>query len=363
MTHPSSPGFDGFSERPEKGHPLGVHRVLDSLKVLPQGAMQLDNSLPIYPSEILLEVDVLNIDAASFVQMESENQGSPDKIAACVLTTVKQRGKQQNAVTGSGGMLIGRIAQIGSQFPNDIQAWQVGDKVATLVSLSLTPLYLEKIIHIDNHTHQVQVKGYAILFSQTILAKVPQNIPATVALAVYDVCGAPAYTHHLVKENDTIVIIGAGGKAGLLSVFAASDKLKKTGCLIAIEPSPSAASDLKKLIPEISENVLSIDARDPMQVYSQIDKITDGKMADLVINVSSAQDTEMGSILAAKGRGKVVFFSMATSFTKVALGAEGIASTATLLFGNGYVPNHSQFAISLLTKHQGLYDLFCHRYH
>lgn len=87
-------------------------------------------------------------------------------------------------------------------------------------------------------------------------------------------------------------------------------------------------------------------------------------MGDIVVNVASVSDTEISSILSAKdrGRSKILFFGMATSFTKVTLGAEGVASNATLLFGNGYYPNHSKFALDLLRKHKSLKELFYRRY-
>jgi L-erythro-3,5-diaminohexanoate dehydrogenase len=57
----------------------------------------------------------------------------------------------------------------------------------------------------------------------------------------------------------------------------------------------------------------------------------------------------------------VVFFSMATSFTAAALGAEGLAADVTMLVGNGYVPGHADHALALLRSHAGLRSLFDRR--
>ena len=43
--------------------------------------------------------------------------------------------------------------------------------------------------------------------------------------------------------------------------------------------------------------------------------------------------------------GTVIFFSMATSFTAAALGAEGLAADVTMLVGNGYMPGHAESAL------------------
>lgn len=58
-------------------------------------------------------------------------------------------------------------------------------------------------------------------------------------------------------------------------------------------------------------------------------------MCDITINNVNITDTEMTSILCTKNDGLVYFFSMATSFTKAALGAEGVGSDVTMIVGNG----------------------------
>ncbi|NBX75296.1 MAG: L-erythro-3,5-diaminohexanoate dehydrogenase, partial [Proteobacteria bacterium] len=152
-----------LKERTKKGDAFGVHRVLDSAVTLPQAAERLDNSLPLYHNEILIEVEQLNIDAASFVQMEKETGGNSERIGQIILENCNARGKQQNRITGSGGMLVGRVKQIGSRYKGPLK-FKVGDRIATLVSLTLTPLHLEKINSINLKTHQVTASGHAILF-------------------------------------------------------------------------------------------------------------------------------------------------------------------------------------------------------
>ncbi len=348
-----------MAERKEPGHPFGIHRVKDTKVRLPQAADAIDNSLPIYSNEILIRVDLLNIDAASFVQMEKETGGDTAKIAAIVTENIRTRGKQQNRVTGSGGMLVGTVSQIGKKYKGPLKA-KVGDRVASLVSLTLTPLYLEEIKRIDLRTHQIEVTGYAVLFESSIAAVLPKDINETVAMAVNDVAGAPATVSALCARGKTLIVIGGGGKAGVLSCVAGRKKVGKAGRVIAIEPFAKAAADLEGL--GVCNKILQIDATDPIAVRSGVEAATRGKMGDIVVNVASVSDTEISSILSAKDRGKVLFFGMATSFTKVTLGAEGVASNATLLFGNGYYPNHSKFALDLLRKEKSLKELFYRRY-
>ena len=108
----------GGASRPliEGGDPLGTHRALDPRGALPQPARRVDNDFSrIYAGELLLAVDTLNVDAASFRQMEEEGAAAGEAaevaVSRKVRETVAARGKQHNPVTGSGGMLLGRVLQ------------------------------------------------------------------------------------------------------------------------------------------------------------------------------------------------------------------------------------------------------------
>lgn len=343
----------------DPGHPLGLHRVLDKRRCLPQEADNLDNSAKIRASEMRIDVERLNIDAASFRQMEEQCSGDAEAIGSLVLENTLRRGKQQNAMTGSGGMLIGTIAEIGAKCEAG-KGFRVGQRVATLVSLTLTPLSLKRILKVHLHSHQIEVEGHAILFSTSILAKLPTDLEENVAMSVLDVAGAPATVLAMVKPKDRVVILGGGGKAGLLSCLAARQKMGRTGKLIAIEPNAAAAAELSGL--GLCDAVLPIDATDPVAMLDAVSKETRGQLADVVVNVASAPNTEVGSILAVRTGGKVLFFGMATLFTRVALGAEGVVKHASFLFGNGYRPGHSKVALELLRSHPGVLEVFRKRY-
>ena len=117
--------------------PTGLHRVLDVPAVLPQAAQRLDTASPLWPDEVRIDVERLNLDAASFRQLSEAHAGDGAAVRQAVLDIVATRGKMQNPVTGSGGMLVGTVAEVGPESPLGLQ---VGDRVATLVSLTLTLL-------------------------------------------------------------------------------------------------------------------------------------------------------------------------------------------------------------------------------
>lgn len=332
------------------GNPFGAHRVIEPKGSLPQPAWKLDNNMDyIYDNEIMVEVETLNIDSASFTQLKEEAGNDEEKIKKKILEIVKERGKMQNPVTGSGGMLKGRILKIGPKLKGKVKVKE-GDKIATLVSLSLTPLEIDEIIGFKPGTEQVNVKGKAIIFESGIYAKLPSDIAETLALAVLDVAGAPAQTQRLVKRGDTVVIIGAAGKSGILCSYVAKKRASKKGKIIGVTSSDKGLEKMKEM--GFCDVCLKVDATNPLALYEAVHKATRGKMADVVINCVNIPNTEMGSILITKEGGTLYFFSMATSFTKAALGAEGVGKDINMIIGNGYVKNHDEIALNILRENR-----------
>ena len=70
----------------------------------------------------------------------------------------------------------------------------------------------------------------------------------------------------------------------------------------------------------------------------------------------------MAAILCCRQGGTVYFFSMATSFTAAALGAEGVSRDIDMLIGNGFCLGHADESLQLLCDHAPLRELFIRRY-
>lgn len=337
------------------GCPYGTHRVLQPTGVLPQPAWQIDNTMAMCDNEILIDVSALNVDAASFTQIKQAAHGDVDRIAKTIQDIVAQRGKLHNPVTGSGGMLIGRVAAIGSALAGHIDL-AVGDKIATMVSLSLTPLRIDQIHQVHLDQDQVDITGQAILFESGLYAKLPDDIPEKVALAILDVAGAPAQTARLVQPGDTVVVVGGGGKSGTLCVYEAKKRAGPSGCVIGLSPFAKDCQRMRDL--GWADHALQVDASQAVAMMQAVSEATQGRMADVVINCVNLPHTEMGSILSTKDRGRIYFFSMATSFTAASLGAEGVGKDVDMLMGNGYAKGNAEYALSLLRESPTLRHLF-----
>ena len=333
----------------------GTHRVLNPAGTLPQPALKLDNTMEIYENEILIDVTTLNIDSASYTQIKNVCQSDPVQMENMILSIVKERGKMQNPVTGSGGMLIGTIKEIGPKFPN-AQNLKVGDKIATLVSLSLTPLKIERIKNISPNSEQVDVEAQAILFESGLFAVLPDDIPERLALAALDVAGAPAQVDRLVTEGEIVCIIGGGGKSGILCCYQAMKNVGQYGKVIVVEYSQTNAQRILDM--GLATDVIVADATNVMDVYRKVMAITGGRGCDVTINNVNVPSTEMTSILITKGRGSVYFFSMATSFTRAALGAEGVGKDINLIVGNGFAKGHANLTLNIIRESKDIRELF-----
>ena len=342
-----------------KGNKYGTHRVIEPKGVLTQAAWKIDNDMTKhYSNEIICDVISLNIDSASFTQIEEACGGDEQKIGEMIMGIVAERGKQQNPVTGSGGMFIGKVAYIGEDLKD--RDLKVGDKIASLVSLSLTPLKIEKILAIHKDIDRVDIIGQAVLFESGIYAKLPDDMSEPLALAALDVAGAPAQARKLPKEGDSVLILGANGKSGVLCGYEAMKKVGPKGNVVGVVRNPAQVPALMEL--GVSNKVIVASATEPIAVLDAALAANDGKEYDISICCVNIESCEMSAILPVRDDGIVYFFSMATSFTKAALGAEGIGKDVTMIIGNGYTKDHAEITLNVLRENEKLRKLFDEKY-
>lgn len=329
------------------GDALGLHRVLAPAGLLPQAADALDATLPPWECEAWLHVDRLNVDAASFEQLlEVERAGGPT-VAGQIEAIVSARGKLHNPTTGSGGMLLGRLRALGPSYDGPLVGLEPGTAVATLASLTLTPLRLDAVLDVRYATHQVAVRGDAWLPPSAPATALPPDLAPVLALAVLDVCGAPALCHRVAERlpaRARVLVLGAG-KAGVLAL-AALRATRPDLWLAAIDRHAAPLDEV--CAARLVDAAASADAGDAVAVRALAHGWTGERGFDAVINMASLPGTELATVLACRPRGLCLFFGMATSFQRVALGAEGVGADVDLLIGNGYVDGHAALALDLV---------------
>jgi L-erythro-3,5-diaminohexanoate dehydrogenase len=201
----------------------------------------------------------------------------------------------------------------------------------------------------------VPCDGHAILFGRSIATVLPADLPRPLALAVLDVCGAPALTTRVVTRAGrapVVAILGAAGKSGSLSAAAA--RRAGAGLIIGVVPHRAEADALTGA--DLVDQVVIADARHPAGLAEAVDAA--GGPADVTVVCVDVPGCEGGAVLATAQGGTVIFFSMATSFSAAALGAEGVAADVTMLIGNGYVPGHADLALDLVRAEPGVRQIF-----
>ncbi len=255
----------------------------------------------------------------------------------------------------------------------------------------------------DGASEQVPCAGHAILFGRSIAAVLPDDLPVPLALAVLDVCGAPALTsrvvasytaavpagggEHATGTGPVVAVIGASGKSGSLSAAAArragarrvigvvpgeaeAAALREAGSAahspsngaVGCGPQPQQWASAGATAPAtggpsgLADEIVVADARDPVALGGAVTRA--GGPADVTVVCVDVPGCEGGAILATAQGGTVIFFSMATSFTAAALGAEGLAADVTMLIGNGYVPGHADLALDLARSQPAVRALF-----
>jgi len=361
-----NPGLGGALPRglAAGGDVFGTHRAVEPRGALPQPAWRVDNDFSrIFAGELLVAVDTLNVDAASFRQMEEEGaaHGEPPEVAVPkrVLATVAARGKQHNPVTGSGGMLLGRVVQPAPDRV-DAVALRAGDRIATLVSLSLTPLRIDSVGAVRPASAQIDVTGEAVLFATGGYALLPHDMSERLALATLDVAGAAPQVARLVKPGMTVCILGAGGKSGVLCAAEARRSGGPTARILGVETFAPYAAELRAL--GLCDEVLELDARDPVTTRNAVVAANGMREVDLSISCVNVPDAEMSAILLTRDRGTCYFFAMSTSFTKAALGAEGVSKDVDLVIGNGFAHRHAEHSLAMLRDMPAVRSLFERRY-
>lgn len=332
------------STRVPTGDParLGVHRSLEPPGALPHIATVLDPMAPVNEHEVELAVQRLAIDATSFAEIRRRSERDPDRMARTIEQIVGERGKLQNPWTGSGGVLMGRVVEVGAARSCDDLA--PGEIVVPLASLIAIPLVLSDVGPVDPLDPHVPVRGRAIVTGAMRCGRMPSDLPARVALTAFDVYPVASYVRALASPEAHVLVLGAG-HAGLLALAAAGEAVGGSRAPTVVDVSEQALA--RAVAVEPSATALLADVTQPLTVTTALAE-AGAVPADLTLVCTDVAGAEGTAILATAARGTVIFFSTATRFAAAALGADAIGSRAHLLIPNGLTEDRGQYALDLL---------------
>lgn len=304
---------------------------------------------------------MLNLDATSANQLHVAAEKEGSSMGDLVLRLVQSRGKCHNPVTNSGGVLIGRVLQCGSLRQ---QRLSVGSLIVPLCSLTALPLNLRSVRW--SHGHQMRVEGTAILYDSIVAAVLeePLPLPMPSLVAAIDVSRLVPHLRRLLQEQhhltvDTkkpfVVACMGCGRSGLLAMAVVHDAVPGAR-IIALDRSVSSLKDVLQLgIPNTV--VEECDATKPLDVLQAVNKHAP-EGADLVLNLVSVQGTEAGTSLIAKKGGTIVYFSMATNFSRATLSTDVTGNPLRVELGAGVFPDQASSTIDLLKRYPKLAAVF-----
>ncbi|MDR0520041.1 MAG: sigma 54-interacting transcriptional regulator [Clostridiales Family XIII bacterium] len=365
---------------------FGTYRSVQPKGYFPYSAWELDNDMEITDHEVLIDVKLLNIDMSCFLQLMENSYGDKAEIARRIRSIVLDRGKLHNAVTGTGGTLLGTVARIGKNYSNRYGIAE-GDDIISLSSLTGVPLSISRIKNIDTDMAQVEIDGSAVLFENSPVIKKSDILPDDVQLSAFEAAGEAAETCRLIEPGDRVIIVGALGKFGLICGLAARRRLGDTGQLVGVIDHPkkaalaagagagsgSADSDAagagadgsagvggvgsagsgaggaagsgaggsdssEVLMPDemakIFDRIVTFEANDIAAMSRELDDI--GKY-DVVINCSHRPVAEPACVMLPRRHGKVFFANLGANSKTAGLAAEILGKELSVHYYHGYL--------------------------
>jgi L-erythro-3,5-diaminohexanoate dehydrogenase len=301
--------------------------------------------MPCQSTELEIAVECVHVDASSLRQLRTAHAGDLVAVRAAILELVRRRGKLHNPATNSGGILVGVVRAVGAAYP---EPPSVGTRVASLTSLTLTPLRLEELGVVDARSNSIAARGTAFLFQSSPWAPLPSGIPEAVVIAALDVAGAPARVRARTRPGSRVLIVGAGNSGSLAAIAAAEAGAAR---VLVADLDPERLRALGALGIKALRTVVA-DATDAVAFAAAL-----GEPSDLCVCCVDRPGAEPACILATRPDGHVLFFSMATDFARAALSAEGMGSAVTLEIGNGMYPGHAELAVDLLRRHPAVWGM------
>jgi len=332
---------------------LGLNRSLDTKDVLPVFAWRLDINSNIGRDEIRIQVTDIHLENANLKQIYNDANGNPDGIRENILSIVEKRGKLHNPFTGTGGLISGRVEEVGienrhfgSLFP--------GDEILVLTSATSIPLSITAIKSVDIVYGHLEVEGYAILFEKFPIVKKPGNLPMNLLMMAFEESASVWHVNQLAEKEEKVLVLGSDPITTMLYGSGLKHGSGSNRTVIALLHQESNAIEENighskiDILERVFDEVHIMNLADPISCAREIQKYHSN--FSLVVNCASVLGAESISVLVTKEKGTIFISTLLNNYHYALFLAEAINKEVKLLSADGYTENYDAFMFSLLEQ-------------
>lgn len=332
---------------------FGVSRVMEPKGAVPATAWKLNNQRQIGPKEIRIRLETVHIEWDNFNQICSHCGYDEMRIKARIMQIIEERGKLHNPFTGSGGLFMGTIEEIGSEV--DAEGLMVGDRVFSQSSITGMAMHIDRITRLDFNYGQMECQGYVICFEATSLIRYTGEVSAKYLLTAIDEEGNFLGVRQAVSEQkaERAVIIGGNLVTTLLYAQILRDCFGESTKVTAVLDKHSLGNlteaEIISAFQPVIEHTCFTDLCQPLEAWQQIrDEGKNEQPIDAVINLEDISGSETLATLLVREHGTVFYASLQNNYSVGILVADSMGKEVTPYALDGFDKDAYDYAVKLI---------------
>lgn len=334
---------------------FGADRVIEPKGAVPVTAWRIDNRREIGSAEIRIRLETVHVEWDNFNQICSHCGYDEVKIKARIMQIIDERGKLHNPYTGSGGLFMGVIDEVGEDV--ELGDLKVGDRVFSLSSLTGVAMHVDTITEVDLNYGQIICTGYVICFETTTIIKYDGKTDPKYLLSAIDEEGNFLGVQQTIeaRKAQRVAIIGGNPVTVLMYAQMLTDCYGKGNHVIAIMEKSSLRNlteqELTAAFLPVIKQTYFVDISHPIESYEKIlSKQEDRQPMDAVINLEDILGSETIATLLVKEKGIVFYTSLKNNYSVGILVSDCLGKEVVTYALEGYVENAYDFATELVNK-------------
>jgi Transcriptional regulator containing PAS, AAA-type ATPase, and DNA-binding domains len=328
----------------------GAKRVIEPQHVLSTSAWKVDNNREIYPNEIRVSIKKLQLEGTSFKQICIESNNIIEKIKDRIIDIIIKRGKLHNPVTDTGGLLYGTVEKIGDEY-NNKKGLKVGDEIICNASLAAIPLYISRITKIDMAYNQIDAEGYAILFDEFPIVRMPEGVPINLLLFAFDESGTMFTVSSCAKGKSNFLVVGSNRITNMLFGYAIRKVTGPSARIVCLFDNKSEimvkGKSIDLLLGEIFTEIYYVNILKPLEC---LERLNADALFDLSVNCADIPGAETINILATKSGGTVCFANLINNYNIALYLTEAISRQLDIRCADGYLEAYDEFDIRMVKE-------------